>query len=130
MRVVRRCLTLLAALALAGCASTGQTAAASGGNRSLLTAEELRAEPGTRTLDEIIRQRRPTWLTSRGATSLQGGDEIVVYRDGVPTGGPATLRSISAETVESVQFLSAADATTRFGTGHSLGAILVVTRRR
>ena len=130
MRVVRRCLMLAAALSLAACASTGQTGAASGGNRSVLTTAELREEAASRTLDEIIRQRRPMWLTTRGTASLQGGDEIVVYRDGVPTGGPAILRTMTAETVESVQFLTAADATTRFGTGHSLGAILVVSRQR
>lgn len=130
MRVVRRCLMLAAALSLAACASTSQAGSATGGNRSLLTTAELREETGSRTLDEIIRQRRPMWLTTRGTASLQGGDEIVVYRDGVPTGGPAILRTMPAETVESVQFLPAAEATTRFGTGHTLGAILVVTRRR
>ena len=130
MRVVRRCLMLAAALSLAACASTSQTAPATGGNRSMLTTAELREESASRTLDEIIRQRRPMWLNARGTASLQGGDEIVVYRDGVPTGGPAVLRTMVAETVESVQFLPAADATTRFGTGHSLGAILVVSRRR
>lgn len=130
MRVARRCLMLAAALFVAACASTSQAGPASGGNRSVLTTAELREEAASRTLDEVIRQRRPMWLNVRGTASLQGGDEIVVYRDGVPTGGPAVLRTIAAETVESVQFLSASEATTRFGTGHALGAILIVSRRR
>lgn len=129
MRVVRRCLMLAAALSLAACASTGQTAEASGGNRSMLTAAELREETGSRTLEEVIRQRRPQWLVTRGATSFGDDGDIVVYLNQVATGGPAILRTLRAETVESVQFLSAADATTRFGTGHTKGAILVSMRR-
>jgi len=114
---------------LAACASTAG-GGATAGDRSVLGAEELRAEPG-RSLYDVIRQRRPQWLARRGQTTLQGeGDDIVVYQDGVRVGGPAVLQNLQVTVVESVRFLSAAEATTRYGTGHPQGAILVVTRRQ
>ena len=38
------------------------------------------------------------------------------------------LRNVPAEQVERIEFLSAADATMRYGTGHASGAILVTTK--
>ena len=119
-----------AVVLLAACASTGGGGAATAGDRSVLSAEELRAEPG-RSLFEVIRQRRPQWLARRGASSLQGADDdVAVYQDGVRVGGPSVLANLQVTVVESVRFLSAAEATTRYGTGHPHGAILVVTRRQ
>ena len=54
MRIVRRCLMLAAAVALAACASTGQAGGA-GGNRMMLTADELRVETFF-PADELTRQ--------------------------------------------------------------------------
>ncbi len=130
MRIVRHCVTLGAVIWLTACATTAGTSAARGGDRSFLTAEELRAESPGRSLHDVLRQRRPQWLAKRGPVSLRGSSDIVVYSDGVAVGGPAVLQTISTQTVESVRFLSAAEATTRFGTGHAHGAILVQTRRR
>ena len=131
MRVVGWCLRIGAAVWLAACATTAERRSAGGGDRTVLTAEDLRTETA-RTLDDVIRRQRPQWLTKRGPVSLQAerGGDIVVYRDGVRAGGPEVLPGIPTDLVESVRFLSAAEATTRFGTGHAHGAILVVTRRR
>jgi hypothetical protein len=52
-----------------------------------------------------------------------------VYVDGVQFGHVRELRSIPADEVERIQFMSATDATIRFGLGHLAGAILVFTRR-
>lgn len=129
MPLVRNALRIAAVLCLAACASTAGERNSATSNRMVLTTEELQAEVG-RNLEDVIRQRRPQWLTRRGSTTLQEEGEILVYQDGTRMGGPAFLRTIQAESVESVQFLTAGEATTRFGTGHVHGAIVVTTRRR
>ena len=122
---------LVAACALvfiAGCASTGGSGS-SGGSRTSLTAEDLRTETA-QTLEDAIRQLRPQWLQTRGVTSMNNQGDIVVYQDGNRMGGREVLRGIPVTVVESVRFLSAGEATTRYGTGHAHGAIVVTTRRR
>ena len=128
MSLVSNAVRLAAVLALAACASAGGGGSASTSNPSLLGPTELQAEVG-RTLEDVIRQRRPTWLRHRGATSLQEEGEILVYVDAARMGGPAVLRTIMAQNVESVRFLNPGEATTRFGTGHVHGAIVVTMRR-
>ena len=77
-----------------------------------------------------VQRLRPTWLRRRGAPTPNDPDPTaVVYVDGLRFGTIEELRSIGTETVETISLLSPADATTRFGTGHASGAILVSTRR-
>ncbi len=128
MRRTRRTLAAGAILWLAACATT--TSLAGGGDQMTITSAELRAETASRNVADVVRQRRPQWLTARGATDQSGGGEIVVYLDRVALGGPAALQNVGIETVESVQFLRGPEATSRFGTGHTKGAILLVSRRR
>jgi hypothetical protein len=86
---------------------------------------------------ELVRALRPGMLTARGATravqsaatSWPAAAGIKVYVDGIPFGGIASLAMISARDVRDVQWLSALDATTRFGTGNTAGAIIVTTRQ-
>lgn len=126
--LVRSVVAACAIALLAGCASAGGSGS-SGGNRNVLTAEELRTETA-QTLEDAIRQQRPQWLQIRGVTSMNNQGDIVVYQDGNRMGGREVLRGIPVTVVESVRFLSAGEATTRYGTGHAHGAIVVVTRRR
>ena len=52
----------------------------------------------------------------------------VVFVDNVPQASIESLRGISARDVQYVRFLSAADATTRYGTGYMAGVIEVVLK--
>ena len=53
---------------------------------------------------------------------------IQVYINGVKAGIAAvSLREVLAEAVIDIVYLNASDATTRFGTGHDNGAIMVAT---
>ena len=54
--------------------------------------------------------------------------EVVVYLNGMRYGGVRSLTTLSAEAVGDITYMNASDATTRFGTGHSGGAILIRTR--
>jgi len=129
---MRRTLTaLLLALALAGCASSGT--AGGGGDPSHISTEDLRAlDPEGLTAMQVVQRFRPQWLRTRGTATFGGGTasgEPRIVLDGVPLGEMGELRRVDATDVEEMTYLSASDATTRFGTGYPGGAILVVTRR-
>jgi hypothetical protein len=53
----------------------------------------------------------------------------LVYVNGVRYGEPQTLRNLRVQEVEEIRFISATDATTRWGTGHTGGVIEVMLRR-
>lgn len=129
--VTRRFLILALMLGVGACASTKPPGAArQPRDLTVLSGEELLSQAGSNLYDQI-RRVRPNWLRSRGVTSLtQGGDEIVVYRDGVRQGGLSILRDFPVESVEIVRFLSGPEAASRFGLDHQSGAILVTTRKR
>ena len=118
-------LSLLAVVVLGGaCASSGQPdQSRPRRNRNLITAEEL-SELSVSTCYEAVRRLRPAWLQARGRSPLP-----VVFRNNARWGGdPRSLESIRINSVSEIRFLSASDATTRYGTGFTGGVILVVTR--
>ncbi|MGH7443489.1 MAG: TonB-dependent receptor plug domain-containing protein [Longimicrobiales bacterium] len=126
--MIRRILCVALLAALAGCASSGS------GNRSLqsrnlITAAEVQAIHVT-TVYEAIMQLRPHFLQTRGQASIRdpSAGEPVVYVNGVRYGGTKTLQGMRAMDVAEIRFLSASDATTRYGTGHVGGVIEVRTR--
>ncbi|MBI2073366.1 MAG: hypothetical protein HYW06_01785 [Gemmatimonadetes bacterium] len=52
-----------------------------------------------------------------------------MYVDRQQFGRIEDLRNLSTEQIEQMEFVSARDATTRYGTGHPSGIIEVTTRR-
>ncbi|NJD20655.1 MAG: hypothetical protein FIA95_15400 [Gemmatimonadetes bacterium] len=72
---------------------------------------------------EALRLSRPRFLRPRAALSL----EPVVYVDGVRANELGDLHSVALPDVVDVRFMSGPDATTRFGTDHVGGALLVWT---
>lgn len=116
------------ATALAACSSTGGS---SGPRRdpNLITAEEL-SEYATLSALDVVRRLRPRWLTGRGQGS-GGMNRPQVIQDGARLGDPDNaLRSIAVSDLEELRFLSASDATMRYGTNFPGGAIVVTSRRR
>ena len=130
---MRSALLVVTALAvgLGGCSAA--TAGGSDGSRDLITREEIE-RTGAQTAYEVVRQLRPEFLIVRGSMGLNStrprerGAEPVVYVDGVRFGNLDSLHSIRMGDLLEIRRLSGADATTRFGTGHAGGAILVRTR--
>jgi hypothetical protein len=111
---------------LAGC-----TAAASGarGSPDRITREQLETLEVVSAY-EAIQRLRPTWLQTRGPTSITGG--VAVPRVHINDSRQASLddlRTLSTTSVESMQYFNASDATTLFGTGYPGGLIEVRTRR-
>ena len=115
--------------ALACSSSTQAGARAPSASRRVLLGDEIQAVPAANAYEAVSRLR-PEWLRRRGQISIRdpGAGEVVVYLDGVRFGGPGALRNIRAESVVHMEYLDASDATTRFGTGHGGGAILIRTR--
>jgi hypothetical protein len=80
-------------------------------------------------LYSIIQRHRPQWLRVRGAVTTSGPVTIAVIIDGTrQQGGVDVLRSLRGSEVQEVSFMNARDATTRYGTDMTGGAIVVVTR--
>lgn len=129
--IAGRALLVLAALAAlqAGCASAGSTSrshVSRGFTPSTVLTDAEITRGGTRTAYEAIQRLRPWYLSLTRARGASG--ERAVYVDGIRLGGLETLRGIPASDVREVRSLDAREATLRFGTGHSAGAIVVVTR--
>ena len=83
----------------------------------------------------LVRRFVPSCLISPSdvihPTRLPSGEvQLQVVVDGQRRGGIDFLRSIRVAQVRQVRYLSAADATTRLGTGMAGGAILVSLRSR
>jgi hypothetical protein len=143
MRYARRSTTLAAlCIIVSGCAAAG--AGGGGSENNSITRADIVDGQFTNAYD-IVQRLRPRWLrTPRAPTS---------FRDGVPTGDPLgdlnqgpsrtqvylddtflgaidSLRRISADAIESVQWFDGTQATQRYGTGNDAGAILVNSRPR
>lgn len=95
-----------------------------------ITEEELDEIPGT-TARQAIQRLRPSWLRARVSTVRGTGEHhtAVVFLDGVPLGGLEALDQLWAREIGEIRFLSASDATNRYGTGYPGGVIEVFTRR-
>lgn len=120
--------TLLAAAA--ACASGGG-GGSSGGSMNEITYEQIQ-EANVSTAMQVVQRLRPRWLRPvRGNGTFTGPPpEAVVMLDGVRYGGLSTLADINAAVVQRMQYISATEATTIYGTGYMGGAIQVFTRGR
>jgi hypothetical protein len=110
-------------VAAGGCATAGQ-GGSTGGSRTLITQEEI-AALNVQTAYEAIRRLRPFWLRP----GYVGGNAPVVYLDNIRQSDEQILHRLGAHEVVEVRYMNSSDATTRYGTGHDGGAILVFTRR-
>jgi len=121
---------LVGALLTAGCASSGESGGTSR-DRNLITQTELMEVPHS-TIYEAVRALRPRWLQARSGATLRSREPqtAMVYIDGQLRGGLAEMWNLLPTEVSELRYMSASDATTRFGTNHIGGAIVITTRRR
>ena len=127
---------LFAVLAVVGCASaagtgtSSQTQAPARGDANVITLQEL-GTVSEGDLYSAIQRLRPAFFQTRGSSSLgvaTAPEAIQVYVNGSRSAGLNTLRQIRPGEVKEVRRLSAGEATQRYGTGHTLGAIVVTTK--
>ena len=101
------------------------------GHRDVLFDAEIRSGVVSgQSAYDLVEHLRPEYLRSRGTNSFRDTTPLraIVYIDGLKYGSVEQMKTLSAERVFQVQYLSAADATTRFGMDHGGGAILITTR--
>lgn len=120
---------LAVTLGLTGCASAGGGGGGSNSGPNRISRDELIAL-GQASAYDAVEQLRRRWLQARGTADGFGGGTASlpeVYVDGSRRGDMEYLRSMQADQIGSMEYLSAVDATTRFGLNHDGGAILVST---
>lgn len=96
-------------------------------SENLITSDELSGSTAQNVF-QAVQVLRPGWLRSRARTSLGAGgsaDGLWVYMDNTRYGGIDALRQLPLTGIIEIRYLDPAEATTRFGTGHTLGAIVI-----
>lgn len=96
----------------------------------MITAADLAQLPEVTAYDAVQRLR-PRWLSTARVVGVTGDAHQTpkVIVDGMPQGDINALYQYLAQDLLELRFLSAADATTRYGVGYPVGAIIVQTRR-
>ena len=138
-RLLSLVLVLVITSVLSACASStntpfgegGETALrAAGGSSTLIVRAQLDRFTG-RSAWEAVETVKPRWLQIQRGTSIVFGPAYArVMIDGVARGELDELHRLSAENIETMRYLSAPDATTRYGTGFPGGVIEVTTTAR
>ena len=117
--------SLVLAAGLHGCAAAGSSPQGGQPRGSADRIVEAELEPLHQlSAFEAVQRLRPRWLQTRTRA------EPMVHVDGnIRTEGASALRNLRVDDVQEMQYMSPADATTRFGTGYVNGLILVTTKR-
>src|SRR3954471_24697864 len=93
----------------------------------LITATEIAGVNGS-TVYDAVQRLRPAWLLRSRPNPALPNQILVLYVDGQRYGGGIDgLRTLPLRSAYSVEFLSPTQAQARFGPGHSIGAIEVLT---
>ena len=121
---------VLALILLAGCVSGSGTSGPGRAERNRISLEEIQDQPSM-SVFELVSRLRPNWFRGRSATfrSETGRNFPAVFVDGRPFGALESLHQFGTEAIQELRFISASDATTRFGTGYPAGIIELITRR-
>ncbi|HET9948395.1 MAG TPA: hypothetical protein VFQ22_05715 [Longimicrobiales bacterium] len=122
-------LCLLSLGLVAGCASGG-TGGGAGGDPDLITRDEIMQQPQG-TAFTVIQRLRPRWLRPRTQGTLGNPQPAYaeVFVDSQHFGPIDSLGQIAISDIESIEFIDATNATTRYGTGYVGGIIRVNTMR-
>ena len=121
--------SVLVLSACAGNATRQSRDAATSRDADVIMAEELAGTNGSTAYD-AVRQLRPAWIMRGRPTAViqRNQAQLMVYVDGVRYGaGIESLRLLPLRSVASLRYFSPGSAEARFGPGHLLGAIEVIT---
>src|SRR5687767_15334404 len=127
-----RLLALIAVAMSLGCAPSSSPGPAVDRRSQLITQDEIQSSGMSGNAYELISRLRPSFLVSRGQTTLSGDQSVEypnVYVDGVAFGDINTLRQIDSSQIAEIRMYQSSEAQTKFGLGNSAGVIAIVTRR-
>ncbi len=129
MSTVARMLLALGSVMLAATSLQAQR------RSDVITAEEIeRARPAASTAYDAVRSLRPRWLRVQEAIMTARPEDPVepaqlhVYLNDFEAGGPDYLKTILAEHVQELRWLSSNQASSRFGP--TRGPAIVVTLKQ
>ena len=136
-----RCASLVLALAVSACASSGETSSGAGGqtaaraargNSTLITPAELEQHQGESAY-RVIESLHGRWLQPNTGTripaSLFAGSSFApVVVDGTDLGGLSELYRLFSENIETLRYFSSRDAAIKYSTSYPGGVIEVSTR--
>ncbi len=109
------------------CASSQTSRSRETGN--LITQDEIVAA-NAGNVYEVIQRLRPQFLRTRGSVSIRDATppRPVVYVDGMQYGSLDVLWQFPASRIQTIEYIPARDATTRWGSGHMGGVIMLTTK--
>jgi hypothetical protein len=114
-------------LLVSGCAARAPSTSAPLPDRDLLTQATL-VEHNFANAYEAVEALRPTWLLTRGSSSLLAAQvQVVVYLNDTRLGGIETLQQITTPAIVTIRHFDGLAATARWGLDHGQGVILVTT---
>ena len=116
------------AVLIAACASSGTTHVQKP-SPDVLTADEI-ARANVLNAYEAVQKLRPAMFRPRQVASVNGQSkgELLVYVDNNRYGTAEALRQITVESIAFLRYYTAAEAQTKWGSGHPGGVIEVTTR--
>lgn len=131
MRRIHRIAILFTLLILTSSCATGTrgTTERPRSSRESISLEEIRSVPSLTNAYEVVQRLRSRWLVARGRSSMSSSAPVVVFIDNVQAGEVGVLYNVAVERITQIRYFDASDATSRWGTGYSGGAIEVVTSR-
>ena len=115
---------------IVSCTSAAGTAATPIDKRNTITIEEIdRARTAGWFAYDLISNLRPHFLRSQSAQTLTDRAPVyaVVYVDEIVRGDLESLKSLSIDGIQSIQFIPPYDTTARFGQTLQGGAIVIRT---
>ncbi len=120
---------VLSLTACAGSNAARERDPSPGHDSDIILAEELAGTNGSTAYD-AVRQLRPVWILRSRPTAVvqRNQSQLIVYVDGIRyAAGIESLRLLPIRSVSSLRYFSPGNAEARFGPGHLLGAIEVLT---
>lgn len=135
MRIGKSILVMVAVVGSVACGGTrASQEVRPSGDRDVISEPEIssRASDAANAY-QVIQRLRPQMLRIRGLASPMDrtGESVQpkVYLDNVEYGTLAQLQNVNATQIREIRFVNSRDATTRWGTGHMGGVILILTKR-
>lgn len=97
-------------------------------DRNLLVTADLTEPQQQLSAYEVVQQLRPNWLHGSGAMTT-GSRGLTVFMDGTNYGSLSTLKDVRMYELIDIKYLSASEASNRYGTGYE-GGVLLARRKK
>ena len=77
---------------------------------------------------QLVRLYKPEWIANRRGQARYSGARVYLNGSATPFGNVFSLKSLSANTIHTIEWLSSVEAQHRYGNGNAEGALIVRTR--